>query len=372
MKREIAWIQALRGVAALMVVVCHARIVLRGTPWEAFAEHWFTPGALGVDLFFMISGFIMFHTTLESDGSLRYTLRFLVKRFSRIWPVYIAAMFIDLSLSAQHIHDVLSSREKINSYLASMIFFPSDGAKPPFFGTPYGVGWTLNFEIYFYLIFGLSMLFGRARWMALATWFACTLIAIPTFLTGHPTLSIQENYGLNGYWTLATNPIIWEFAVGLLLGYIYHSKLSLPRSFMTYLALVASVCFALWYDFTWHGSFNGLSEWGAPLPLMLLIITLASKNCEILVPRPLVWIGGISFSLYLFHPIASDILKILLINVGLAALVHTWWCVGLIIVFSNILAWLAYRLLEQGVSNSVRDALIPIADMYSPRKQRIE
>lgn len=53
MKREIEWIQALRGIAALLVVICHARVVLRGTPWEAFAERSMTPGALGVDLFFI-------------------------------------------------------------------------------------------------------------------------------------------------------------------------------------------------------------------------------------------------------------------------------------------------------------------------------
>lgn len=88
-------IQSLRGIAALSVVVCHSHehgaeaIAASSSPnWVQFF-HWLravTPS--GVDLFFMISGFIMIYTTRGADGSMRAVRRFLTHRAARIWPLY--------------------------------------------------------------------------------------------------------------------------------------------------------------------------------------------------------------------------------------------------------------------------------------------
>jgi len=76
-------VQFLRGVAALLVVF-----------WHLFGHRDFAAGSkLGVDLFFVISGFIMAHTTANSDGTLAYTLRFLFRRVIRIYPLWWAAAF---------------------------------------------------------------------------------------------------------------------------------------------------------------------------------------------------------------------------------------------------------------------------------------
>ncbi|WP_207215862.1 acyltransferase family protein [Pseudolysobacter antarcticus] len=69
-EKNLDWIQLLRGVAALLVVLTHARYALLGTDSFPLAQQIFLPGAMGVDLFFIISGFIMCYSTATSDGSL--------------------------------------------------------------------------------------------------------------------------------------------------------------------------------------------------------------------------------------------------------------------------------------------------------------
>jgi exopolysaccharide production protein ExoZ len=307
-------------------------------------------------------------TTLKNDGSLRYATEFIIKRFARIWPVYVAAIIVNLMLSPHHFGIVLSSWDMIWFYTKSMFFIPNDATKPPFFDMPYAVGWTLNYEVYFYLVFGISLLFGRLRWLALAAWFAATLIAIPIHTAGHAGLDIQRTNDLtSAYLVMITNPIIWEFAVGVVVGLIYHSELSLPRHPLTYVFLFATTAFAIWYDFSWHGTFNGLDQWGAPLPLMLLVMALASKKIEFDIPRAFVWLGGVSYSLYLFHPIASDGLRMLMSIAGLAWLIQTWWCVVGIVAVAMAVAFVANSLLENGLSVWLRDWLLSLIDRRNDR-----
>ena len=66
------WVQALRGIAAMLVVLCHAADYLRDSPSYPLIESALLPGAMGVDLFFIISGFIMMLTTRDCYGSGRH------------------------------------------------------------------------------------------------------------------------------------------------------------------------------------------------------------------------------------------------------------------------------------------------------------
>lgn len=84
-KNKLEWVQALRGLAAFMVVMVHSRSVLMDTAvGRGAADHVLLPMAMGVDLFFIISGFLMVWTTRDFDGTKIYVGKFLVKRFARI------------------------------------------------------------------------------------------------------------------------------------------------------------------------------------------------------------------------------------------------------------------------------------------------
>ena len=93
-EKNLDWIQVLRGIAALLVVLVHARYALLNTDSFPLAQQLFVPGAMGVDLFFLISGFIMCYSTAGSDGSVGAVARFAIKRFARVWPVYVAVTLV--------------------------------------------------------------------------------------------------------------------------------------------------------------------------------------------------------------------------------------------------------------------------------------
>ncbi|WP_181878017.1 acyltransferase family protein [Janthinobacterium lividum] len=175
----------------------------------------FAPGAAGVDLFFIISGFIMVYTTRDNDGSFQYFYSYMVKRISRIVPVYMVLTLIywTAMLIAS---DVVGSEfgYGLKDVIKSLLFYPLNvvSGEPPNLGAAVLYpGWTLNYEMYFYLVFGASLLFRKMRWLALTGWIVFTLIVLPLLKGGVPVLDANLSYGWGSYLNLLTSPMIWEF-----------------------------------------------------------------------------------------------------------------------------------------------------------------
>jgi exopolysaccharide production protein ExoZ len=197
---SIEFIQAFRGIAALIVVLWHgSRFVAPYGSW--IGEALFGQGSnMGVDLFFLISGFVMVITS--KPGQVR---EFSVRRLTRIVPVYFVMTFAYVFL----LQGGLRYFEDYKTLILlghSLTFIPESGGMPPTFAFPtLVVGWTLNYEMYFYLIFGISLLFGRLRWAFLFAYFALTLIAIPAaFSTFSMSPESSHSFGV-AYLDLITN-----------------------------------------------------------------------------------------------------------------------------------------------------------------------
>ncbi|NII72029.1 hypothetical protein FHW84_000585 [Dyella sp. SG562] len=357
-RHKLDWIQALRGVAALLVVLTHARRYLLETEWRPFVEHYIMPAAQGVDLFFLVSGFIMVYTTRGADGSLRYASGFLIKRFARVWPVYAVAVLLWIAFLAATAQPIAP----LANILKSLCFLPVSTHQPPYLGLPYAIGWTLNYEFYFYVVFGLAILFGSARWIAFAAWLVLTLVLAPWLAAGYVSLLANNDYHFGS--ALAgqlTNPMVWEFAAGVLIGLLYRSKLSLPRSKLTD-ALIAA-CVLLIVATAWRTApvwVHGPIRWGAPLMLMFAVMALTYKNAEPRVPRVLVWLGGISYSLYLLHYIVFCAITQLFVLAGQEKLTATWPYAILIVPVPLAVAALSKRYVEDGLAVRVRDRLLAL------------
>jgi len=146
-------IQVLRAVAALMVVCDHILFDWHHSHGNTF-PHWFntTVGSAGVDLFFVISGFIMFETTRGRDTS---PVSFLAKRLIRIAPLYWLLVIVLAAKSYEH----NPSHFDWEWLVQSLLFLPHvegdmAGARFPSAYFPIlFVGWTLIFEMFFYAIF---------------------------------------------------------------------------------------------------------------------------------------------------------------------------------------------------------------------------
>ncbi|EDQ3196935.1 acyltransferase, partial [Salmonella enterica subsp. enterica serovar Anatum] len=151
MRTKLHSLQALRGIAALLVVLFHYRGFLndgaKGNPtiWDKV----FSPGIIGVDIFFIISGFIMVYTTWSYMRGKASLVRFLLNRVIRIIPLYylclVIAFLLEGAMSTFHYPD------KVQNILSALTFTLYKTSTPPLYiddGGTYNIRWTLNYEIY--------------------------------------------------------------------------------------------------------------------------------------------------------------------------------------------------------------------------------
>lgn len=202
-------IQLLRFLAAVMVVIYHAIVYIGPDSKASFPETLYEYawiGAAGVHVFFIISGFIMVLTSwnaFAAEGAMR---RFITRRFIRIYPIYwIVALFYMAAGSQEAIPLVIDPA----SAISALLLVPGYG---PAIISP---GWTLVYEVYFYLIFSLILLFPRRP----ALWIVVAFLSISAML-GAAT-SIDQ---VNVVFKHMTNVLLLEFVAGILLAACYLSR----------------------------------------------------------------------------------------------------------------------------------------------------
>ncbi len=143
-------LQVTRAVAAYMVVLFHFLALF---VWHLYPEaKYLTFGAAGVDIFFVISGFIMVVTT--SDGKTG-PADFLAKRIARIAPIYWLITLVLVAMSLAGLKPIGILRMQADWVVKSLFFIPfnRDGYVEPI----NSVGWTLNYEMFFYVVFAVCL-----------------------------------------------------------------------------------------------------------------------------------------------------------------------------------------------------------------------
>lgn len=270
-------IQSLRAIAALLVAFAHAigssRDYGMASPLGEFFGHW---GAVGVDIFFVISGFIM--VTIQQRAP-RAAWPFLRDRFRRIIPTYWfwCAVIVALYLAVPRLFStvVLTPGEVAASFLfVHHIFYP---------GYPIvGVGWTLEYELIFYTLFAAAIALGRPA-LQYALLFAATLLLLP--------------------W-LSGDGIFAEFGFGMALGLGYAEaqrrgmRLSPALGWALLLGGIALLASNLFVSLR----IDRALVYGVPATLIVAgALILPALNS-----RPLRLLGDASYSLYLSHWFATS------------------------------------------------------------------
>ncbi len=295
---RLASLQAARGIAAVLVVLYHCSTAIFGlakyAPRDPF-HHAFGAGRLGVELFFVISGFVI-HATHRADVSRPDRLgRFLRKRVLRIYPLYWVVLAALLPAYAALPHLGTGSELKPLTILSSVLLVH--------LGTPsmvLCVSWTLCFEILFYALFATLILDRRLGVVVLSAWWALAVVrvlAAPSLLRAYP---------FSDYTLL--------FPLGMAASFLLaRGRVARPLGF----ALGGSALFVL----------NGLLDTYAPTlgrvgvhlvaglsaAMLLAGFGALERQGRLRVPRLLVVLGDSSYAIYLIHFTALSLLaKILL------------------------------------------------------------
>lgn len=295
--KRLEGLQALRAVAALMVVIFHAASVWREKTGAAgFFGPW-DMGWAGVDLFFVLSGFVMVWVTQNrSTVGPRAALGFFWKRLTRIFPtwwVFCACMglyfWLAYGQAAPPPEEGASAR-----FWLSMALWPQE------FLPVLTVGWTLTFEMIFYAFFALLVLFpNRVRLPILIIWGVVILWSWRT--NGAPPLWPDSWSGI------LLSPMCLEFIFGAIVAKVV--LWSYPPRPIALGALVGGVviAFLMTQNETVMSQSGGLAEyirvWMFGLPAALIILGTARLEVDepFKLPKILVGLGDASYALYLLH-----------------------------------------------------------------------
>lgn len=279
--KQLESLQFLRFVAAFAVVLFHFGSGL--TIQYHLDRNYLGMGAAGVDVFFVLSGFIISYSSDPARG-LGYFAR---KRLARIVPLY-WLLTVPVILIALVKPSLLNSTiVSVETVAKSLLFVPyqkNGGAIQPILF----LGWTLCYEMFFYMIYGACLLFGMR-----ATWYACAVVLLLVALGMiWPHGSVE--------WRFYTSPILIEFALGMMLHKAYSASDAFKSgSNPAAIALVVLACSIHFFVVTFIGSSIFASS--------LFAVLLVSGFLLMRLPHGRLWatlvlLGDASYSLYLIHP----------------------------------------------------------------------
>jgi exopolysaccharide production protein ExoZ len=311
-------IQILRALAALAVVFYHITVeaagICKANATSCEAHYWF--GNYGVNLFFMISGFIMVVTSWKSFGQPGAIKTFLDKRLKRIVPLYwlvttvgVIGVFFVPSMLAVSVLDPL--------YIAaSYLFWPME--RPNGLVRPIAtLGWTLNLEMFFYVVFATALYFGRLRGLLGA---GAVLLAL-TVLHASGLFSETGNLAsvaLN-FWA---DPIILNFVMGMAVGAVFMKGWRTTKT--QNLALIGITCALLLavefatpmlLQYQENHMLYRIATSLPMLPIMLLGGLGPQLDVTKLWSKTAMFLGDASYSLYLVHPFALRPFRVIWIKV---------------------------------------------------------
>lgn len=333
-------IQALRGIAVLAVVVFHALSIERKySGGDLLLPDFLRLGQSGVDLFFVISGFVMVTVTQGRFARRGETMRFLWGRLSRIYPTYWFYCFLTLAVFVLRPDWVNSSQGHQARFLDSFFLLPGNSLPLVM------VAWSLTYELWFYLVFSVLLCFdGRFLLPSLLLW-AAIIVAANQFLA-----LAELPVGAR----LVLHPYALEFIIGALVALLHsrapgpgmsarHAVLMVVPLLLVGLPLVHA--FALLKE---EGLLR-MSLVGALYGLLVLAVATLEKRERFRPPRFLQFLGDVSYTVYLSHLLVLSAIGRLWLIASPAP--HSLWdnlfaCLAML---AAVVAygWLGYRLLEQ-------------------------
>jgi peptidoglycan/LPS O-acetylase OafA/YrhL len=297
---------------------------------------------VGVDVFFVISGFIMLHISAEKFGAPGAPREFLLRRIIRLVPLYwlftLAMLVATVLVPGQLAHNSLNPAHA----LASFGFIPwldSTGLTHPILG----LGWTLNYEMYFYALFALMLLLPlRAGVWTIGGLFVA--LAFAHLLV--PPSQVQAYF-----WT---DPIILEFLFGIGLALLMRRGMALPGWLPPLLVVLGVAGLGLGQLVDIGGPFDRALTSGIPAALVVAGTVFARPRSLGWIGKALVLGGDASYALYLSHPFS---INVVILGWQKLHLSLPWLFMGTTIVVSVAVAVVVHLVLERPLLRWLNGAL---------------
>ncbi|MGV6825576.1 MAG: acyltransferase family protein [bacterium] len=350
-------IQMLRFLAALAVFMAHLSERFHGM--AAGADLFVALsgiGRAGVDVFFVISGYIMWTTTRDLTGG-RASLRFLLRRFARIysgyWPFFMLFLFAFWVGEPSRLTNV----DTLKSF-----FLVPQGINHHLIA----VAWTLSYELYFYLLISVLLLFSRRTAAGLMVLIAVVVLAMSIYL--QITLS-RGQLVIFSYIGFITSPFVLEFLAGCWVASLTsRGPVKQPQWWLVAGLIVVAV--AGWFNLTVYddGIFYGFHRLERVLLFgsasVLIVYGLIGLEQSGYYPRGRLFLelGGASYALYLGHTLFigafSHLFYPSLVGVGvpIASMVYL-----LIMVVVLVFSIVVYRWIENPLHRWSRDLVLRYA-----------
>ncbi len=320
------FLDAIRGIAALLVLTDHwlKDIVVRGFPWTR--QH-IALGPMGVAAFFLVSGFII-PVSLEKRGSLRV---FWVGRLFRLFPLYLFSVAVAFLCGHYGLLPDIARVPIVWRTVIGNVLMCQE-----LFHVPYllQVWWSLSFEALFYIACSVLFLFGVLRKSRMWSMLTSLVLLSATLSAGlflHRGLSAEKAGVII---TAFFGTVLYRYSVG------HETRKGVVAAGMCFAAAIAT---AFWFrldlfpkpeDFTIIPRFNSFGFIMAWIGGGLLFGSFWGMRGKSF-PRPLCWLGEISYSLYLMHPFVIAFLKdrvstaasgplVLTLSLGLAYLTYSF------------------------------------------------
>ena len=274
-------LQYLRAVAALAVVYSHSVIQI-----ENYEQYLVDAGSFGVDIFFVISGFIMIYIAKPDDTP----IAFFANRIRRVVPLYWFFTFLMAIILFAMPSAFKATVFQWDSFLLSLGFIPHWSVAYPGYVWPIvAPGWSLIFEMYFYLVFAISLLLA-ARYRVLFI----SLVITAVFIIG-----TQQHDGQSAAAQFFAQSMVFEFLFGMFLAVAWKQGFRLPSSTAWFL-LVFAVCL-LFLSLP----VPRIIEFGVPS----LLIVMACLFIRVKQYDWAVLLGDASYALYLSHIFTLGVLR---------------------------------------------------------------
>lgn len=342
-------IQYLRFLAAFLVILAHADLQIYGVPAQIT-----NMGGFGVDIFFIISGFIMpfilFGGMYKPGATMKMSPgKFLMRRVIRIWPMYLFTILAVAFISALIVSGIISNPSPTLYYffnptklepswiLETLTF--THWSRPPILN----IGWTLQYEFIFYTAIALIIFLKSKKLESLeiSLFGIFLLFTIVNAATGNKY----------GFIKTVSSPIIFEFIMGVILYRTVSSGvfLSKPLSFLILIAALPSLVYtqlniainidAQFYRLFICGGSAFLIVWAA---LSLEGVTKEIKFLGLL--------GDASYSLYLMHGVVSPLFVFAWTKFGLENIVNVWLYMIFYTIICHIFGIFAHLKIEKPIN----------------------